>query len=32
MAIKRGFKDETEHDNFIEQWNKSCFKRYRFGF
>ena len=23
MAIKRGFKDETEHDNFIiEQWNK----------
>jgi calcineurin-like phosphoesterase family protein len=23
MAIKRGFKDEIEHDNFIiEQWNK----------
>jgi len=28
MAIKRGFKDETEHDNFIiEQWNKVVSKK-----
>ncbi len=28
MAIKRGFKDEIEHDNFIiEQWNKVVLKK-----
>ena len=28
MAIKRGFKDETEHDNFIiEQWNSVVLKK-----
>lgn len=28
MAIKRGFKDEIEHDNFIiEQWNKVVSKK-----
>lgn len=28
MAIKRGFKDETEHDNFIiKQWNKVVSKK-----
>lgn len=28
MAIRRGFKDEVEHDNFIiEQWNKVVLKR-----
>ena len=28
MAIKRGFKDEAEHDNFIiEQWNKVVSKK-----
>jgi len=28
MAIKRGFQDETEHDNFIiEQWNKVVSKK-----
>jgi len=28
MAIKRGFKDEIEHDNFIiEQWNKAVSKK-----
>ena len=28
MAIKRGFKDETEHDNFIiRQWNKVITKK-----
>lgn len=28
MAIKRGFKDSVEHDNFIiEQWNKVVSKR-----
>jgi calcineurin-like phosphoesterase family protein len=28
MALKRGFKDEIEHDNFIiEQWNKVVSKK-----